>query len=565
MLAARVTTHKRSIRSVVAAAGVALCVSCVALVQPALTSAASVVSSGVDAVTARATSAARASAATSNASGGVGGATAPGGGGGSATSKAKAPVSSHATAKGKAKKKAGKAKPKRDPYTLTLAACAPAIDCSTNPRQVSQGGELLIKGANLRRGMVVAFPHSWNARIASNSPTARLARSAQGMIVHVPHSAHSGRIMVLVGNGRHSNSYGPMQVVSYALHPPTPPKPVAVAPATTPTGSAFEGQGMWIWYVSQSDGGNLASIIAQAHAADVTTLFIKSSDGSSNYWSQFSPELVAQLHANGLKVCAWQYVYGTNPAGEAELGAKAAASGAECLVIDAESQYEGRYGAAQTYIADLRAKVGPTYPLGLASFPYVYYHTSFPYSVFLGPGGAQFNAPQMYWKDIGNSVDTVYANTYISNRAYGRPIYPLGQTYSHPSSEELVRFREEAVDYGATGISWWDWQETPATAWTALATPLAPLTSVIPNPGYTELSQGSKGDPVLWMQEHLATAIPTQATTGVFDATTAANLAQFQTAHAISPTGKTEAATWQALLALPPVAVNWTGSGPSGA
>ncbi len=75
---------------------------------------------------------------------------------------------------------------------------------------------------------------------------------------------------------------------------------------------------MWIWYVSQSDGGNVASIVAQAHAAGVTTLFIKSSDGSSNYWSQFSPQLVAELHANGLKVCAWQYVYGTNPAGEAE-------------------------------------------------------------------------------------------------------------------------------------------------------------------------------------------------------------------------------------------------------
>jgi hypothetical protein len=321
---------------------------------------------------------------------------------------------------------------------------------------------------------------------------------------------------------------------------------------------------MWIWYLSQSDGGDLASIIAQAHAADVTTLFVKSSDGPSNYWSQFSPELVAQLHANGLKVCAWQFVYGTNPTGEASLGAEAVADGADCLVIDAEGEYEGRYGAAQTYIADLRAAIGPAYPLGLASFPYIYDHPSFPYSVFLGPNGAQFNAPQMYWKDIGNSVDTAYANTYISNRIYGRPIFPLGQTYSQPSNAELVRFREEAIDYGAPGVSWWDWQETPAGEWTALAEPLQPLSSVTPNPGYTELADGSRGDPVLWMQEHLASAIGTQATTGIFDATTAANLEQFQSAHGIAPTGKTEAATWQALLALPPVAVNWTGSGPSG-
>ena len=83
--------------------------------------------------------------------------------------------------------------------------------------------------------------------------------------------------------------------------------------------------------------------------------------------------------------------------------------------------------------------------------------------MFLGPGGAQYNAPQMYWKDIGMSVDTVYANTYIANRIYGRPIFPLGQTYGGVSASDLLRFREEAVDYGATGVSFWDWQETPAS------------------------------------------------------------------------------------------------------
>jgi hypothetical protein len=296
----------------------------------------------------------------------------------------------------------------------------------------------------------------------------------------------------------------------------------------------------------------------------VATVFVKSSDGSSNYWSQFSPQLVAELHANGLKACAWQYVYGSNPAGEANLGARAAAAGADCLVIDAESQYEGHYAAAQTYINDLRAKVGPNYPIGLASFPYVSYHPSLPYSVFMGPNGAQYNAPQMYWKDIGVSVDTVYANTYIGNRIYGRPIFPLGQTYGGVRTADLLRFREEAVDYGATGVSFWDWQETPASGWSTLAAPLAPLTSVTPNSSYPALSSGAKGDQVLWMQEHLATALPAQETTGSFGSQTTTNLLAFQSAHGIAPSGKTDAATWAALLALPPVAVNWTGGGPSG-
>lgn len=446
---------------------------------------------------------------------------------------------------------------------ITSVQCVPVSRCGTDPHEVSLHGTLSIAGKGIAPGMIVAFPNKPRARISNLSPGARLRTMPGGLEVTVPKSAHSGNIMVLLGHGRHSSSYGPIRVVRYALHPPVPKAaPGAIAPA--PSGTAFDGQGMWIWYVSQSSGGNVAAIVAQAHAAGVGTVFVKSSDGSTNYWSQFSSELVQQLHAAGLHVCAWQYVYGSNPAGEANLGAKAVATGADCLVIDAEAEYEGRYGAAQTYIADLRAQIGPAYPLGLASFPFVYYHTSFPYSVFLGPNGAQFNAPQMYWKDIGVSVDTVYANTYIANRVYGRAIYPLGQTYNHPSSAELVRFREEAIDYGAPGISWWDWQETPGSGWSALAAPLSPLTSVTPSPAYTELSQGSRGDPVLWMQEHLAGAIAGQATTGIFDAPTTANLEQFQAAHGIAPSGKTEAATWQALLALPPVAVSWTGSGPSG-
>ena len=290
--------------------------------------------------------------------------------------------------------------------------------------------------------MVVAFPSAPGARISSSSPGAHLRTSASGLIATVPKSAHSGHIQVLLSKGRHTSSYGPIYVYTHALHPPAPKDPPPLTGGAT-SSSAFDGQGMWIWYVSKSSGGSVASIVAQAHAAGVTTVFVKSSDGASNYWSQFSAQLVAELHANGLKVCAWQYVYGTNPAGEAALGAEAVADGADCLVIDAEAEYEGHYAAAQTYIADLRAKVGANYPVGLASFPYVSLHPSFPYSVFLGPNGAQYNAPQMYWKAIGTSVDTVYANTWIANRIYGRPIFPLGQTY-----EGVTRHRTAALPRG---------------------------------------------------------------------------------------------------------------------
>ena len=496
-----------------------------------------------------------------------GGTLAADGAGASGTSAAGVTV--NATKTGGSGPKASKAPKARTAPTaprIATAACFPVARCGTNPREVSVRGMLLMSGPGLRAGMTVLFPRSPGARVSRSSPGSRLRQSSSGLLVTLPGGAHSGRILVLTDRIHHTGPFGPITVVGHALHPPRPV--VAPPPAPTSTGpvsgTALDGVGMWIWYVSKSDGGSVPAIVARAHAAGVSTVFIKSSDGASNYWSQFSPQLVQELHANGLKVCGWQYVYGTNPAGEAALGAMAAANGADCLVIDAESEYEGHYAAAQTYITALRAKVGASYPVALATFPYVSYHPSEPYSVFLGPGGAQYNAPQMYWKAIGQSVDTVYANTYIGNRIYGRPIFPLGQTYESVSAADLLRFREEAVAYGATGYSFWDWQETTHGGWETLAAPLAPLTSVTPNTEYPEVHRGSKGDQVLWMQEHLASAVPAQATTGNFDATTESNLAAFQAAHGIPPTGVATAATWAALLALPPVAVNWTGGGPHG-
>lgn len=97
--------------------------------------------------------------------------------------------------------------------------------------------------------------------------------------------------------------------------------------------SAFRGQGMWIWYVKQAERGDVEKIVAKAKKYKVRTVYVKSSDGSS-WWPQWD-RYAAKLKAAGLKVCAWQYVYGSFPVVEADLAARAAASGADCIVVDA--------------------------------------------------------------------------------------------------------------------------------------------------------------------------------------------------------------------------------------
>lgn len=330
--------------------------------------------------------------------------------------------------------------------------------------------------------------------------------------------------------------------------------------AHTASRNPLGGRGMWIWYVSRSDRGNIASIIADAHRFGVSTLMIKSGDGTS-FWSQFSPQLVSTLHANRLRVCAWQYVYGTHPGAEAKIGAAAVRNGADCLLIDAEGEYEGKYVQAQTYISKLRRMIGVNFPLALASFPFVDFHPAFPYSVFLGPGGAQYNAPQMYWRDIGDSVDYVYSHTYDFNRVYQRPIFPLGQVYNSPPVGQVRRFRQLSRSYGATNVSWWDWQEAPAAQWRAISQRTGWLTNFSPDASVASLARGAKGDLVVWAQEHLVAAGVPLTIDGGYGPKTQQAVSTFQQAHGLLVDGTLGPETWQALLRYAPVKVRWTSRG----
>ncbi|HEY4096579.1 MAG TPA: peptidoglycan-binding domain-containing protein [Baekduia sp.] len=429
---------------------------------------------------------------------------------------------------------------------LAGARCVPpnAKACSAGVA-VRIGRQIQLRGTRLKAGQRVTF------RWSRGALATQLHRGNAGYVARVPPGTKPGTISVTVrdGAGRRSN------VVRVKIL--AEPKPV-IAPARTggPLPGAFLGNGMWIWELPKSDGGDANAIAARAAAAHVSNVFVKAGDGT-DAWPQFSPLLIGALHQHGLKVCAWQFVYGANPTTEAAVAASAIALGADCFVIDAESQYEGRYASAQTYMTTLRAKVGPDFPIGLTSFPYVDYHPNLPFSVFLGPGGAQVNLPQVYWKDIGSSVDAVSAHTLAHNRIYGQPIAPLGQAYSSPSAADLRRFRQIWAAYGSAGLSWWSWQSSSTATWNVLDEP-APAPAVLDDPGWPALGKGAKGDEVIWLQEHLSSSYPAVTATAKFDDATIAAVKALQTAGGLPVTGTTDTATWAAALALPLTPVDWT-------
>jgi hypothetical protein len=358
----------------------------------------------------------------------------------------------------------------------------------------------------------------------------------------------------------------------------TPAQGQTPAPGQTPAQSPFDGNAMWIWQLPKA--GSWAQVAKKAKANNVSALYIKSANGSYE-WTQFTPAMVDYFQSQGLKVCGWAYLYGGSPKwGTPTQEAIASASaylkdGADCFIMDPETEYEGRdrYVAADRYMTKLRQLVGPDFPVALATFPYVDFHGSMPYSVFLRPdGGAQGNAPQMYWDTIRVTPDRIFARTYGWNQLYGRPIYPIGQTYkgegrsTYPKTADIKRFRRLAQAYGSTGVSWWEWTQSTSSGFRSATKPLssvaAPKQAVLPT-----ISRGGRGDWVVWAQEHLNGAGRAVPVTGTFGTQTQNAIRAFQTANVLPVTGKLDPATWQALLQVTPVSTRWASAkrGPASA
>jgi hypothetical protein len=433
---------------------------------------------------------------------------------------------------------------------LTAVTCVPATAsaCSKGVR-VAIGRQVRLQGRDLAAGMRVTF------RWPRGAITTKLKRSRVGWVVRVPAGVRLGEVAVYARRSlRHPRSnQRKIRVVAPAPARRGLPAPAPTAPGTLP--AAFRGNGMWIWQLGRAERGDVGAIAARARLAGVSTVYVKAGDGTTR-WPQWTSALVQALAAQGIRACAWQFVYGDDPAGEAAVTVDAIRQGAACFVIDAESKYKTRYREAQTYLTAVRDAVGDDFPLGLTTFAYVDYHATFPYSVFLGPRGAQANLPQVYWKDFGDAVDAASAHAFAHNRIYGRPIAPIGQTYQEPAPADMTRFRALWAAYGSAGLSWWSWQHTTPSGWATLNQP-APPPAGVPDPGYPALGRGAKGDEVLWLQQHLRSADPAVQVTGTLDAATDRALRAFQTARGLAVTGTTDPATWEAVLRLGASSVRW--------
>jgi len=248
-------------------------------------------------------------------------------------------------------------------------------------------------------------------------------------------------------------------------------------PLVKPWATPASGKGIWIWRLSEAEGGNVSAIIGRCKKVGIKWIAIKCGDGTQFWDSQCMPSLITKFHNAGIKFLGWQYVYGDDPIGEAYVANKILDAGTDGLIIDAETEYEGKPDNATLYLEKIR-KEHPESFLAYTTFPIIDYHLNFPYLEF----GEYCDAvmPQDYWKEIGVTPEEMikwmeeqwdkWHKIWKEGEcgASIKPIIPIGQGWGVTGSE-IERFCYLVYEHGYDGVSIWRYDIMSGENWEAYA------------------------------------------------------------------------------------------------
>jgi hypothetical protein len=230
----------------------------------------------------------------------------------------------------------------------------------------------------------------------------------------------------------------------------------------------LQGKGMYLWKISQAEGGDPAAIAHAAEQAGLTHVLLKIADGNYPYNVDLSTgkdlvwPVVQSLRSRGIEVWGWHYVYGYEPVKEADVAiARIRSLDLAGYVIDAEAEYKqpGKEVAARQFMARLRSAL-PTYPIALSSYRYPSYHPQFPWKPFLEK--VDLNMPQVYWLLSHNPGDQLARSVqeFQSMTPY-RPVIPTGAAFKQgswsPTEADILDFFQTAQRLNLSAANFWEW------------------------------------------------------------------------------------------------------------
>jgi ketosteroid isomerase-like protein len=247
--------------------------------------------------------------------------------------------------------------------------------------------------------------------------------------------------------------------------------------------SMLEGKGIYIWKIHNCEGGNVTAIVRRAIDAGLSHVLIKIADGPRAYNVDLATPLVEALKGAGILVWGWQFVYGNEPFGEADIAVhRVQTLGLDGFVINAEVDYKYKNAAAAAYMDSLRPRLGQK-PIALSSFRYPRYHPELPWTEFLSQ--CDINMPQVYWLQANNpaeQTDTCIAQ--FQNVFPVKPIVPTGAAFEEwgwrPTAAQVQTFLSHAQEIGLSAVNFWSWDYAGSAAgrdlWDTIASFAWPIT-----------------------------------------------------------------------------------------
>ncbi len=260
--------------------------------------------------------------------------------------------------------------------------------------------------------------------------------------------------------------------------------------------ATLAGKWVWIWNWRRCEGGDPVRVAARLREAGCRGILVKAYDGS-RWFDQGLPwrEIARALKSHGLAVGGWGYNYGEELAGEAQRAVETVEYGeADLLVLDIETEFEGRPAAAREIAQRIRDGVGADYPLYFSGFAIPRYHRSYPYDAFRSYGVSA--APQLYWNAFGWPMERALAEMYEGHAELGfgpAEIFPVAGLYregsvSYPEPEAVRRFLREAAARGSPGVSFWSYEHMDEEMWRAVSGADSEAGEGLRSPAYRELS-----------------------------------------------------------------------------
>ncbi len=272
------------------------------------------------------------------------------------------------------------------------------------------------------------------------------------------------------------------------------PDPVTRQVHGKPIWETVAGKGMWFtnYLARHSD---MATLMRAAKLAGITHLYAEVAITQYGFYGRNSLDrLLPAAHAAGISVVAWVYPTLTNIAADVRMTQQVASyatpSGDRADGIATDVEEVDDTASVYTYGQLVRAVVGSD-TLLVAAVYHPFAETYYPYSAI----AASWNvlAPMDYWhgrrshqytsdevaRFVGNSLTTITAASTLLGGAEAMPIEELGQTYdmyssdgagrtAAPTGAEITADMRTARNFGAIGVSFFEWQTTTLDEWDAV-------------------------------------------------------------------------------------------------